>query len=90
MPGPATPTSPTSWDIAMRCPAASPVARRMARRSQVDCGFGRTIGGHAVDAARQAVIVAIRPSDLTPIADGPIEATIASSNIAARPISAPP
>jgi putative spermidine/putrescine transport system ATP-binding protein len=45
---------------------------------EVDCGFIRPIGGRAVGAAGSTVTVVIRPSELTPTSDGPIEATVAS------------
>ncbi|WP_428030925.1 ABC transporter ATP-binding protein [Ancylobacter sp.] len=50
--------------------------RREGDEVEVDCGFAGPIRGQAVDVAGERVIVAIRPADLVPMVDGPINAVV--------------
>ncbi|ADH91561.1 ABC transporter related protein [Ancylobacter novellus DSM 506] len=52
------------------------VVRREGRGIEVDCGFTAPLRGQAVDVAGDRIIVSIRPADLVPIPDGPINAEV--------------
>jgi putative spermidine/putrescine transport system ATP-binding protein len=55
---------------------AGRLVRREGGEAEVDCGFAGPIRGQAVDVASDRVLVAIRPTDLVPLADGPIHAEV--------------
>ncbi len=53
------------------------VTRRAGGEVEVDCGFARTVRGQAIDVNDSAgVTVAIRPADLVPSPEGPIDAEV--------------
>lgn len=53
------------------------ITRRSGEDVEVDCGFGASLRGIACDVTNgNDVVVAIRPSDLVTMADGPIQANV--------------
>ncbi|MCX5515391.1 spermidine/putrescine ABC transporter ATP-binding protein [Kaistia algarum] len=55
------------------------IIRRSGEEVEVDCGLGASLVGIACDARDgEDVVVAFRPSDLLAMADGPIQANVAS------------
>ncbi len=52
------------------------VLRREGEEMEVDCGFAAPLRGQAVDVSGDRIVVAIRPADLVPVADGPINGEV--------------
>ena len=52
------------------------VVRREGDGIEVDCGFTAPLRGQPVDVAGDRIVVSIRPADLAPMPDGPINAEV--------------